>query len=236
MTTKLYWPAENIIVDNFPEVSTALAEPNGLVAIGGSLHPQRLLQAYRHGIFPWYCQGQPIMWWSPDPRCVLFPGDLHCSRSLRKSLSKPDLQVTFDHAFNQVITACAHTPRQDSYGTWITPAIMENYQQLHEQGYAHSVECWYQDQLAGGLYGIALGQIFFGESMFSHITDASKISLVHLVHWLKTRDYKVIDCQVESAHLYRLGAKAIPREEFSALLKQYCKLTPQQDWPNISVY
>ncbi|MEE9575150.1 MAG: leucyl/phenylalanyl-tRNA--protein transferase [Gammaproteobacteria bacterium] len=233
--TKLYWIADNIVSEEFPDVSHALTEPDGLLAIGGDLNPDRLLDAYRKGIFPWYSEGQPIMWWSPDPRCVLFPDELIISRSLKKSLRKHDYKVTFDQVFSDVVKSCAG-PRLNSPGTWITQAIIKNYQLLHESGHAHSVECWLQGELVGGLYGIAIGQIFFGESMFSRITDASKICLVHLVHFLKIQGFALIDCQVYSEHLARLGARVIPRDEFSNALDQFSESINKQLWPQKSVY
>jgi len=220
---KLYWIADNIISDEFPDVSHALTEPDGLLAIGGELNPDRLLDAYKKGIFPWYSEGQPIMWWSPDPRCVLFPDDLKISKSLRKSLRKTGYRVTFDQAFLDVVKSCAE-PRLGSSDTWITSAIIINYQLLHESGHAHSVECWYRGTLVGGLYGISIGKIFFGESMFSHRTDTSKICFAHLVQLLKERGVELIDCQVYSEHLASLGARLIPRDEFSRILNQYCSL------------
>jgi len=233
--TKLYWIADNIVSEGFPDVGHALTEPDGLLAIGGNLNPDRLLDAYRKGIFPWYSEGQPIMWWSPDPRCVLFPDELIISRSLKKSLRKHDYKVTFDRVFSEVVKSCAE-PRLNSPGTWITQAIIKNYQLLHESGHAHSVECWHQGELVGGLYGIAIGQIFFGESMFSRKSDASKICFVHLVHFLKTQGFALIDCQVYSKHLARLGARVIPRDEFSNALDRFCESINKQLWPQESVY
>ena len=233
--TKLYWIADNIVSEEFPDVSHALKEPDGLLAIGGDLNPDRLLDAYRKGIFPWYSEGQPIMWWSPDPRCVLFPDELIISRSLKKSLRKNDYKVTFDRVFSEVVKSCAE-PRLNSPETWITQAIIKNYQLLHESGHAHSVECWHQGELVGGLYGIAIGQIFFGESMFSRKSDASKICFVHLVHFLKIQGFTLIDCQVYSEHLARLGARVIPRDEFLNALDQFCESINKQLWPQESVY
>ncbi|MFT5426182.1 MAG: leucyl/phenylalanyl-tRNA--protein transferase [Gammaproteobacteria bacterium] len=233
--SKLYWVAENTISEEFPDVSLALTEPDGLLAIGGDLNPNRLLDAYRKGIFPWYSETQPIMWWSPDPRCVLFPDELIISRSLKKSLRKHDYKVTFNQTFSEVVKSCAE-PRLNSPGTWITQAIIKNYQSLHESGHAHSVEYWHQGELVGGLYGIAMGQIFFGESMFSRRTDASKICFAHLVDLLKTYDFALIDCQVYSEHLASLGARVIPREEFSNTLDQFCDSINVQTWPIESTY
>jgi leucyl/phenylalanyl-tRNA---protein transferase len=237
---KLYWIADNILADEFPDVSHALTEPDGLLAIGSDLNPDLLLEAYQKGIFPWYSEGQPVMWWSPDPRCVLFPGEFKISRSLKKSLRKDDYIVTFDQAFSDVVKSCAE-PRLESPGTWITQAIIKNYQLLHESGHAHSVECWYQGKLVGGLYGIAIGQIFFGESMFSRMTDTSKICFAHLIHLLKSRGYKLIDCQVYSKYLEQLGARVIPRDEFSNILNLDCdaiynKSEHASPWPSKSDY
>ncbi|MDH5437103.1 MAG: leucyl/phenylalanyl-tRNA--protein transferase [Gammaproteobacteria bacterium] len=208
----------------FPDVDQALTEPDGLLAVGGDLSPERLLEAYRRGIFPWYSEGQPVLWWSPNPRSVLFPEKLNISRSLKKSLNKNVFTVTLDTAFRDVITACSH-PRKDDAGTWITPDMIDAYCLLHEQGHAHSVECWYEDKLVGGLYGIAIGKVFFGESMFSKKTDASKVAFVTLVQQLTTWGFQLIDCQIQSAHLDSLGAENIPRRRFIDLLNQHCRST-----------
>ncbi|NIR32466.1 MAG: leucyl/phenylalanyl-tRNA--protein transferase [Gammaproteobacteria bacterium] len=204
----------------FPPVECALRDPDGLLAAGGSLSPQRLLDAYRGGIFPWYTQGQPILWWSPDPRAVLFPGELRVSHSLRKTLRKRTFRVTADTAFLQVVEACAE-PRGDETGTWITAEMAGAYGHLHALGWAHSVECWIEDTLAGGLYGIGMGRVFFGESMFTQRRDASKVALVHLVRQLEAWAYGLIDCQVRSAHLENLGARSVPRTRFIELLNRY---------------
>jgi leucyl/phenylalanyl-tRNA--protein transferase len=233
---KLYWIAENILAEEFPDISHALTEPDGLLAIGGVLNPSLLLDAYRKGIFPWYSEGQPVMWWSPDPRCVLFPDEFKISRSLKKSSRKGDYIITFDLAFSDVVKSCAE-PRLTSPGTWITQSVIKNYQLLHESGHAHSVECWHGETLVGGLYGIAIGKIFFGESMFSHTADASKICLAHLVHLVKKQGYELIDCQVTSDHLKSLGAKTIPRNDFSDILALSCGEAhgkSEPDWPYIS--
>jgi leucyl/phenylalanyl-tRNA--protein transferase len=207
---------------DFPPVSKALSEPNGLLAVGGCLSETRLLNAYRQGIFPWYNPDEPILWWSPDPRLVLFPDKLQVSKSLRKTLRKNTFQVTFDTAFNEVIVACAQ-PRENSGGTWITADIRRAYNRLHQLGYAHSVEAWQDGDLVGGLYGVALGQVFFGESMFHTCTDASKVAFVTIVEQLKTWGYQVIDCQVHTQHLTSLGAEEISRNLFVQLLDQYCR-------------
>ncbi len=202
----------------FPPVETAT--PEGLLAVGGDLRPERLLAAYRRGIFPWYSDGQPILWWSPDPRAVLFPEKLKVSRSLRKTLRAGKFSVTLDTHFHEVMTACAQPRPKSTGGTWITPAMIEAYVKLHELGHAHSVEVWHEKTLVGGLYGIALGGVFFGESMFAHETDASKVAFVHLVHQLARWGYTLIDCQQYTAHLARFGAKEIPRSTFLRLLAQ----------------
>lgn len=202
---------------DFPPVEHA--SPEGLLAIGGDLRCERLLHAYRNGIFPWYNFGQPILWWSPDPRTVLFPEKLKISRSLNKTLRAGTLRVTFDRDFTGVMRACAAPRRKDpSGGTWITPEMLAAYSELHARGYAHSVEVWQDDVLVGGLYGIALGKVFFGESMFSRINDASKVALVHLVRQLAVWKFHVIDCQQKTAHLLSLGAEEIPRTQFISLV------------------
>jgi leucyl/phenylalanyl-tRNA--protein transferase len=206
---------------DFPLANKALREPDGLLAVGGCLSQSRLLNAYRHGIFPWYNSGDPILWWSPNPRLVLFPDKLIISRSLRKTLRKNVFIVTFDQAFNEVIAACANS-RKDATGTWITPKINAAYRQLHQAGFAHSVEAWLDGDLVGGLYGVALGQVFFGESMFHTRTDASKAAFATLVQQLKSLDYQLIDCQVHTGHLASLGAEEISRDYFTRLLDQYC--------------
>lgn len=235
ISNNLYWVRDNVIANDFPDVSTALTEPDGLLAIGGDLTPSRLLDAYRRGIFPWFSHGQPLLWWSPNPRWILKPDQLKISRSLRKTLRKNQFKVTFDQAFEKVITSCAET-RKDMAGTWITSEIKQNYQKLFTLGYAHSVECWHQDELAGGLYGVAIGKIFFGESMFSRKSDASKVALVHLVHLLNQLNFRIIDCQVHSHHLESLGAVPIAREIFTSLLNKYCLTRSKYHWPVKSDY
>ena len=206
----------------FPPVE--LASPEGLLAVGGDLRAERLLEAYRHGIFPWYNPGQPILWWSPDPRAVLFPPRLRVSRSLRKSLKRKNFEVTLDTAFRDVIENCARPrPKSPGGGTWITPEMIEAYCIMHERGYAHSVESWQEGQLAGGLYGVALGNAFFGESMFSRHTDASKVAFVHLVRQLDIWGYALVDCQMSTQHLFSLGAEEIRRHDFMVQLEQALK-------------
>jgi leucyl/phenylalanyl-tRNA--protein transferase len=210
---------------SFPDISLALREPDGLLAIGGDLASARLLAAYRGGIFPWYSHDQPILWWSPDPRTVLFPERLKISRSLRKRLRQARLRVTLDQAFDRVIGACAE-PRPGSSGTWITAEMTAAYNRLHREGYAHSAECWDRDRLVGGLYGVALGRVFFGESMFSRQTDASKIAFAHLVRQLQAWDFALIDCQVYSPHLASLGAEPLARSDFVRQLGLLCDNGP----------
>ncbi len=206
----------------FPAVSRALAEPNGLLCAGGDLSPERILAAYRRGIFPWHSEGQPILWWSPDPRLVLVPAELRVSRSLRKSLRNRGYRVTWDTGFEEVIARCASSGTRASEGTWISPDMRAAYVELHRQGHAHSVEVRLGERLVGGLYGLELGRIFFGESMFSHETDASKVALHALCTALHARNVELIDCQVASEHLFSLGARLIPRAEFVARLALTC--------------
>ena len=214
----------------FPPVELAETEPDGLLAVGGDLSPTRLLNAYRHGIFPWYSEGQPLLWWSPDPRLVLYPERIHISRSLGKTLRNKPFTCSFDRDFEGVIRACA-APRRDQEGTWITGAMDAAYCELHRLGHAHSVEVWQEGQLAGGLYGIAIGRVFFGESMFSRRRDASKVALVHLARQLAAWDYRLIDCQVYTAHLASLGAEEIERALFCRELARWCNLpAPKADW------
>ncbi len=227
LLTAPYWIETDGPVDQFPDVALALREPDGLLAAGGDLSPARIIAAYRQGIFPWYSEGQPILWWSPDPRSVLFPEHLKISRSLRKTLNKNRFRVTFDSAFPQIIEGCA-APRRGESGTWITAGIKQAYQQLHEAGVAHSVECWENGELAGGLYGVAIGQVFFGESMFSRRSDASKVAFVHLVEMLREWNFGLIDCQVATRHLASLGAVSIPRIQFVKILRKLCSRPGQK--------
>jgi leucyl/phenylalanyl-tRNA---protein transferase len=204
----------------FPPLDQALEEPSGLLAAGGDLSPERLIAAYRRGIFPWYSPGQPVLWWSPDPRAVLFPEEFHCTRSLAKRLRNGGFAASLDRDFAAVIDGCA-APRAASPGTWITSEMRAAYLELHRLGCAHSVEIWHQGALAGGLYGVRLGAVFFGESMFSRERDASKAALAHLVALCRDRALAVIDCQLPSRHLASLGARTIPRTQFQALLRKY---------------
>lgn len=205
---------------SFPSTEFALEEPDGLLAAGGDLSPDRILAAYRHGIFPWFSAGDPILWWSPNPRTVIFPKDLHISRSLRKTLRQAAYRVTFDRCFTQVMRACA-APRSYANSTWISKDVIAGYTALHVRGYAHSVEVWLEDELVGGLYGVALGKIFFGESMFSRADNASKVGFAHLVRQLLAWDFQLIDCQVANDHLLSLGAIEIPRKEFLRFLVDF---------------
>ncbi len=201
----------------FPPLETALDDPDGLLCAGGDLSPARLLEAYRRGIFPWYSEGQPILWWSPDPRAVLFPGEFRISRSLAKSLRNRGYETRMDQAFADVVARCADAGLRPG-GTWITPDMQSAYLQLHRLGHAHSIEVWRAGQLVGGLYGVALGRTFFGESMFSSERDASKVALARLVDESVARGVELIDCQVTSPHLESLGVRCIPRARFSSLL------------------
>ena len=199
--------------DAFPPVETALTDPDGLLCVGGDLSPTRLLAAYRRGIFPWFSEGQPILWWSPDPRTVLYPAEFKVSRSLAKTIRNRGFTVSVDRAFAEVMARCADE-RLRPEGTWISPQMCAAYQRLHELGLAHSYETWDGRSLVGGLYGVALGQVFFGESMFSLARDASKVALAALVRAMIERNGRLIDCQVASAHLESLGARSIPRRQF----------------------
>jgi leucyl/phenylalanyl-tRNA--protein transferase len=205
--------------DSFPPVAKALKTPNGLLCAGGDLSPDRILAAYARGIFPWYSEGDPILWWSPDPRMVLFPEELKVSRSLRRVVARGIFETRMDSAFPEVIRACA-SPRGGQAGTWIVPEMVAAYIRLHELGFAHSVESWKDGELVGGLYGLGLGPVFFGESMFSREPDASKVALVALVERLREHDCRVIDCQQATAHLASLGAREIPRKTFAQLLEE----------------
>ncbi len=200
-----------------PPTSRALAEPNGLLAVGGALTPDWLVHAYRRGIFPWYAPGQPILWWAPDPRAVLLPEEFRVSRSLAKSIRNRGYETRVDAAFDTVLRACA-APRRQETGTWITDEMQQAYAELYRRGIAHSVETWQQDRLVGGLYGVALGRVFYGESMFSAARDASKVALAALVDLCRQRGISLIDCQMASAHLARLGSRSLPRREFEAAL------------------
>lgn len=211
----------------FPPVRQALQEPNGLLAAGGDLSTQRLLSAYRKGIFPWFSEGEPILWWSPDPRMVIFPTDIRISRSLHKIMKQNRYTIRTDTAFSSVMHACA-APRHGQSGTWIHPEMIAAYENLHQQGWCHSVETWLDDKLVGGLYGVSLGRAFFGESMFSRVSDASKIALVYLARQLQQWDFGLIDCQMKTHHLASMGAIEIPRQEFSNLLAALIEFPTRQ--------
>ena len=212
----------------------ALAREDVLLAVGGDLSVPRLLLAYEHGIFPWYSPGEPILWWSPNPRLVLIPAEFHLAKRLGRTIRQQVFRLTFDTAFARVITACAQTRRKDGQGTWLDEDMIRAYCELHEQGYAHSVECWQGGELVGGLYGVALGAVFFGESMFSLVPDSSKVALAGLVERLKSWDFELIDCQVGTGHLQRLGAKEISGEEFSSRLAQaVARPSRMGQWGNI---
>jgi len=206
----------------FPPLEQALEEPSGLLAAGGDLSPARLIAAYRRGIFPWYSPGQPVLWWSPDPRAVLFPEEFHCTRSLAKTLRNGGFSYSMDGDFAAVIDGCA-APRAASPGTWITSDMRAAYLELHRLEHAHSIEIWRDGALVGGLYGVRLGGVFFGESMFSRERDASKAALAHLVAVCRRNSLAVIDCQLPSRHLTTLGSRTIPRSQFQALLREHAR-------------
>lgn len=197
----------------FPPSTRALREPNGLLAAGGDLSPHRLLEAYRQGIFPWYSEGEPVLWWSPDPRMVLFPSDVAISRSLRKRVRSRVYEIRADTCFTQVMRACAE-PREGQAGTWITDDMIEAYSALHAAGLAHSIEAWREGELVGGLYGVAIGRMFYGESMFTRAIDASKVAFAHLARQLERWQFGMIDCQMQTAHLKSLGARTVSRKQF----------------------
>jgi len=240
-TADIRWIDPNAPPDQFPDPCDALTEPNGLLAIGGDLSVERLLAAYRRGIFPWFSDGQPILWWTPDPRAVLFPAEIRISRSLRKTLRKNIYQVSVDQAFDDVVTGCAQRRApsnplpEDNDGTWITASMAAAYKQLHAAGHAHSVETWRDGQLVGGLYGVNIGRVFFGESMFSHATDASKVALIRLITVCRATGIDLVDCQVASSHLARLGSRDISRDEFNRLLARLTVFPSPPDWRSDSI-
>ena len=213
---------------DFPDVELALREPDGLLAIGGDLGVERLLLAYSRGIFPWFGREQPILWWAPDPRLVLEPARLKLSRSLKKTLRQGKFRLTMNSCFSKVVKACSRS-RPNQSGTWITDEMQAAYTDLHAAGYAHSVECWLDDKLVGGLYGVSIGRIFFGESMFTRVTDASKVAFVALARQLERWQFPLIDCQVHTSHLESLGASFMPRQQFSQLLQRECQ--PRDETP-----
>lgn len=228
--TGLHWITPDEPADAFPPVDRALRDPDGLLAVGGDLRRDRLLGAYRKGIFPWFNAGQPVLWWSPDPRAVLFPAELHLSRSLRRSLRRGNFNWSVDTDFEGVIRACANTVRDGQAGTWITAEMFAAYCDLHAAGYAHSVEVHRGGRLVGGIYGVALGRVFFGESMFAHETDASKAALVVLVREMIARGFVMLDCQVASPHLASLGSREIPRDAFRQLLAEHAQADSPGRW------
>jgi leucyl/phenylalanyl-tRNA---protein transferase len=211
--------------DPFPPLERALRRPNGLLAVGRNLSVATLVEAYAQGIFPWFSEGEPILWWSPDPRMVLFPPELHVTKSLARRLKKADHRVSADAAFSDVIRACA-APRDSEPGTWINRRMIAAYERLHDAGFAHSVETWMDGELAGGLYGVSIGRAFFGESMFARRTDASKIAFVHLVRQLETWGFGLIDCQMKTGHLASFGAREIPRREFAERIRTLVAQSP----------
>jgi leucyl/phenylalanyl-tRNA--protein transferase len=221
--------SEHADPDWFPPLEHALREPPGLLAAGGDLKPARLLAAYERGVFPWYSAQQPILWWSPDPRMVLFPEEFKCSRSLRKTLRNGPYTSRVDSNFSATIRGCA-APRRTGPDTWLNNDMIASYEELYELGFGHSIEIYEADELAGGLYGIQLGQVFFGESMFSRRRDASKVALARLVDECRARDIQLIDCQVASSHLASLGAREVSRGQFAALLQRYARRQPRGSW------
>lgn len=232
---RIVWLNAGDAPDAFPPIDQALIEPDGLLAAGGDLSSERVLAAYSQGIFPWYEDGQPILWWSPDPRCVLFPRDFHVARRLRREIAKSRFEITVNQSFDEVVLACAE-PRPSQQGTWITDQMMAAYSQLQRDGWAHSLEIRDAGELVGGIYGLAIGKVFFGESMFSKSSNASKFAFMALARILDAADFPLIDCQVVSEHLMTLGATTIPREEFAAVLETSCE--PQErftGWPELPV-
>ncbi len=226
------WLSPSDPPEAFPDVDRALAEPDGLLAAGGDLSSERLLVAYRRGIFPWYEEGQPILWWSPNPRCILRPESFHVAKRLTRQIRRSPLTVSFNSAFPDVIRACAGD-RASQKGTWITPQMLSAYERLHDEGWAHSIEVMDGNELVGGVYGLCIGRVFFGESMFSAQANASKIALFALTKHMLANSMPLIDCQVESPHLLTLGATMMPRAEFVRTLNATC--TPankHQDWPS----
>jgi leucyl/phenylalanyl-tRNA--protein transferase len=233
--SRIAWLRPDDPPELFPDVASALAEPDGLLAAGGDLSETRLLAAYRQGIFPWYDAGQPILWWSPDPRCVLRPAALKVSRRLRQYVRRSTCELRFNHAFGAVIRACAGR-RRSVQGTWITPEMTYAYEQLHAGGWAHSIEVWDRGELVGGLYGLCIGRVFFGESMFSAVANASKFAMLGLVVHMLDSGLALLDCQVVSAHLVTLGASYMPRSEFCALLDELCDPPVRcREWPRQAV-
>lgn len=234
-SNRVAWLSPTDPPDSFPHVDLALREPDGLLAAGGDLSTERLLAAYRSGIFPWYEEGQPILWWSPNPRCVLRPSEFHVSRRLRQYARRSTLTLSCNRAFEKVIAACAGR-RKSEQGTWITADVMRAFLQLHADGWAHSVELWDGEELVGGIYGLSIGRVFFGESMFSFQDNASKFAMLGLCSILARNDFELLDCQVLSQHLLTLGARQITRTEFSEILRGFCATDDQfANWPTKDV-
>jgi leucyl/phenylalanyl-tRNA--protein transferase len=230
-TPHIAWISANDPPNAFPDIESDSDLADGLLAAGGDLSSERLLYAYRHGIFPWYDDSQPILWWSPDPRCVLFPDAFRLSRRTRRALKNSDFKIRFNTAFSDIVAGCA-ADRAGQPGTWITREMRTAYRLLHEQGWAHSIEVWKDSSLVGGLYGLAIGKVFFGESMFSRENNASKAAMLALCQLLLKNNFLLLDCQVESPHLMTLGATLMPRREFAAILEDACKeVVPFTDWP-----
>ena len=237
---RITWISSNDPPEAFPDIGSAFDTPDGLLAAGGDLSEKRLLYAYRHGIFPWFDDGQPILWWSPDPRCIIRPNEFYLSRRLRRYLRQSGFEISFNTAFSEVISKCAED-RAGQQGTWITAEMTDAYSHLHRQGWAHSVEVWSEGVLSGGLYGLAIGRAFFGESMFSRHSNASKAAMLALCRLLVKADFTVLDCQVESPHLLGLGATLMPRAEFATMLSAACAgqsqlLTLPSDQVRITVF
>jgi leucyl/phenylalanyl-tRNA--protein transferase len=229
---RIVWISPQDPPDAFPDIESALGEPDGLLAAGGDLSQARLLEAYRRGIFPWFDDGQPILWWSPDPRCVMFPDEFHVSRRLAREMRGTAAEVRFNTVFPDVVAGCA-APRRSQPGTWITADMQAAYVELHRAGWAHSIEIWEDGALAGGLYGVAIGRLFFGESMFSRRSNASKYALFVLSKVLSNQGFELIDCQVASGHLLTLGAALLPRHEFATILDSACDpATTSLVWPD----
>ena len=233
--SRIAWLSPSDPPESFPDVSQALSEPDGLLAAGGDLSVARLLVAYTHGIFPWFEDGQPILWWSPNPRCVLWPDNLHLSRRLRQQLRNSTAELRFNTAFDAVVSACA-AKRRSQQGTWITSDMASAYADLHREGWAHSVEIWDEQGLAGGLYGLCIGKVFFGESMFSARPNTSKMAMLGLKQHMQATGLELLDCQVASPHLFTLGAEFMPREDFSAFLARACNPPERHNsWPGESL-
>ncbi len=232
---RIVWLNAGDAPDSFPPIDRALIEPDGLLAAGGDLSSERVLAAYCRGIFPWYEEGQPILWWSPDPRCVLFPGDFHVARRLKREIRKSSADITVNQSFEDVVLACA-APRPSQQGTWITDEMMTAFSRLHREGWAHSLEIRDRGELVAGIYGLAVGRVFFGESMFTRATNASKYAFCALARVLRDAGFALIDCQVVSGHLLTLGATTIPRTEFASILESSSEpRTRFTGWPECPV-